>query len=89
MAGDKGHEDTLFSALTDSDLGKMVILARADMFPCQEGPAIEMVGLSQKRGRQFLGRMVKQGAMQTSRRGHGEAEHTEYNISPAFWQELV
>lgn len=98
--GAKIFADVTFPAeMTDSEIGKMarlakLMIAEANMLgyrtgrgilPYTEKHIIELIGLSQKRGREFIEKMKRLGVIQWTQRKYGEVERTEYYINPAYF----
>jgi hypothetical protein len=98
--GAKIFADVLFpQEMTDSEIGKMARLAklmiatsnmlgyraRAGIRPYSEGQLIEIIGLSQKRGREFIEKMMRLGVIQKNIRKVGNIESEEFYINPAYF----
>jgi hypothetical protein len=99
-AGAKLFADVQFpDAMTDTEIGKVARLAKlmvatsnmlgyrtkAGIMPYTESQLIEIVGLSHKRGREFISKMIALGVMQINRRIYGDIEQDEYYINPAYF----
>lgn len=98
--GAKLFADVLFpDQMTDSEIGKVARLAklmiastnmlgyrtRSGILPYTERELIDVVGLSEKRGREFIRKMIDLGVMQLNKRIVGEVESEEYYINPAYF----
>lgn len=99
-AGAKVFFDVGFpKEMTDSEIGKMTRLAKlmvADSnmlgYRTKFGiraytseHLIKIVGLSPRRGRQFIDKMMRLGIMQLSLRKYGDIQCIEYYINPAYF----
>lgn len=56
-----------------------------NIFPYTGNHIVNLVGLSPKRGKQFLKKMIDLGVMQTNTRKYGGIESTEYYINPIYF----
>lgn len=85
--------------MTDSEIGKMarlskLMVATTNMLgyrtgrgikPYSEKQLIDIIGLSTKRGREFVDKMINLGVMQKNIRIVGDVESEEYYINPAYF----
>jgi len=85
--------------MTDAEIGKMARLAKlmvstsnmlgyrkkGGIVPYTEKQIIKIVNLSQKRGREFIKKMIDLGVMQKNIRIVGDIESEEYYINPAYF----
>lgn len=85
--------------MTDGEIGKMTKLSklmistsnmlgyrtRSTIKPYTEKEIIEIVKLSNKRGKEFLTKMIKLRVMQIVVRKYGDIEISEYYINPAYF----
>ena len=99
-AGAKIFEGVAFpESMTHAEIGKMTILAK-NMIPISnmlgyrskgcilsytEAHITAMVGLSPKRGRQFIQKMIDLGVMQRVIRQYDDQEYIEFYINPAYF----
>lgn len=98
--GAKLFADVSFpESMNDSEIGKMARLAklmvastnmlgyrtRTGILPYNEQQIIDIVGLSQKRGKEFVKKMIEFGVMQRNIRIVGDVESEEYYINPAYF----
>jgi len=99
-AGAKLFADVQFPReMTDAEIGKMARLAKlmiADSnmlgYRTKGGikaytreQIIEVIGLSDRRGREFIGKMLRLKVMQVCTRKYGDAEQEEFYINPAYF----
>jgi len=85
--------------MTDSEIGKMARLAklmvatsnmlgyrsRIGIKPYTGTQLIEIIGLSSKRGKEFIEKMIQLGIMQSQIRKYGDIESEEFYINPAYF----
>ncbi len=98
--GAKTFSDIPFPpSMTDAEIGKMARLAKAmvatsnmlgyrahgGILPYTERHIINMLGLSQKRGRRFIDKMIDLGVMQKNKRVYMDIESEEFYINPAYF----
>ena len=99
-AGTRMFDDVQFPKdMSDADIGKLTRLsklmistsnmlgyrAKGSILAYSEEHIINVTGLSQKRGKEFIQRMIGLGAMQRVVRMYGDIESTEYYINPAYF----
>lgn len=99
-AGAKLFSDVQFPPeMTDSEIGKMARLAKlmiadSNMLGYRsktgiraytQDEIIDIIGLSPKRGKEFLQKMFRLGLMQVCIREYGDITQEEYYINPAYF----
>ena len=98
--GAKTFADISFPhGMTDAEIGKMARLAKmmiatsnmlgyrahGGILPYTENHIINILGLSQKRGRRFIDKMIDLGVMQKNKRIYMDIESEEFYINPAYF----
>lgn len=98
--GAKLFADVAFpEAMTDGEIGKMARLSklmvsttnmlgyrsRAGIKPYKDTQIMRLVGLSHRRGKEFLEKMISLGVMQKNIRQYKDVESEEFYINPAYF----